>query len=194
MILSFKDSTGGESEMWRAIVRSLKAALRAMARLVNGVWTSVFGGGGEDVVIIDDDDGLPAAPLPAEKAVGNPAHADHDLRTALRRDAALIYTYAAKCQIDCVRPEMPACLSRAVRAWLPGLTTHDLMALTDAGQDEIRSHISGGPYIMGVHRVQALPPVKLERLPERDPLEGTALWQILDPRPVPQIQDLPRAS
>jgi hypothetical protein len=180
-----------ETMMFRSILRSLKAALRAMACLVGGVWTSVFGGGGGDV-IIDDDDGLPAPDAQPEKTVENYALADHDLRLAQRRAAALIYAYAADAQVDGVRPEMPPGLSRAVKAWLPGLTLHDLRALTEAGRNGIRAHIGKGPYIAGVHRVNPLPPVTLEeRIPEHEFEEESALRDMpMAPREVPYLWSL----
>jgi hypothetical protein len=179
--------------MLRKILKAMRAALRSMARPIDGTWRWVFGSGG-DVQVIDDDDGLPAPDAQPEKTVEK-SLADHDLRLAQRRDAALIYSYAAKCQLDGVRPEMPPCLSRALRSWLPGLTVYDLKALTDAGVDGIRAHISEGPYIAGVHRVHALPPLILERIPEADFEEEISLRHLPPaPRPASYLRDLLRAS
>jgi hypothetical protein len=175
--------------MFRSIVRAMSAALRAMLRLVDGVWTFVFGSGGGGDVIIDDDDGEPA---PAAQAETEPySLADSDLLLAQRRNAALVFTYAAAAQVDGVRPQMPPAMSRAVREWLPGLTVYDLRALTDAGVDGIRAHLYDGPYITGIHRVNPLPPVALEKIPEHDPAEEIVLWKTSTaPRGVDYLRDL----
>lgn len=151
--------------MLRKILKALRAALRSIVRMFDGTWRYVFGAGGGDIVVDDLD---PTAPDTLEKtveSVGTTGKSEHLVRTEERRDAALVFAYAGRCQIDGVRPPLALCLPRIVREWLPGLTLHDMKLLTNAGQDGIRTHLREGPYIQGLYRVRRMPPIALETIP-----------------------------
>lgn len=149
--------------MLRKILKALRSALRAMVKAIDGTWRTVFGSGGGDIVV---DDYEPAMDKSVESVGTTPAPVDeHVLRTESRRDAALVYVYAGKCQLDGVRPPAAPCLPRVTRDWLAGLSLADLRLLTDAGQDGIRAHLSTGPYIQGLHRIRRLPPIALATIP-----------------------------
>jgi hypothetical protein len=133
--------------------------------MVDGTWKFVFGGGGGDY-LIDDDDGAPdphAAEKSVESAGTTPEFDEHAVRTARRRDAALVRTWALTTLTDSKRPPMAPCLPRIVRDWLPGLDASELTLIADATPDQVLQHLATGPYIAGLHRVQRLPPVALDR-------------------------------
>jgi hypothetical protein len=141
------------------IMKALRSALRSMMRLLDGTWRYVFGAGGGDIVV---DDYEPVVEKTLENAVNAPAPEEHDLRTDLRRDAALVRIYAMKSVMTGERPASASCLPRIVREWLPGLDAGQLKMLAEANADQVLQHIHQGPYLQGVLRVQRLQPVPLE--------------------------------
>jgi hypothetical protein len=147
--------------MFAKMIKAVRSALRSMLKMVGGVWTRVFGSTAGDVVI-DDDHGTPdLAEKGVENAATTPVPDEHDLRTARRRDAAVVRTYALTALVDGKRPPTAPCLSRPLRAWLLGLTASDLALIADATPDQVLQHLHRGPYIQSLHRVRELPPVAL---------------------------------
>jgi hypothetical protein len=118
----------------------------------------VFGAGGGDIVV---DDYEPSIEKPVEIVETRAPEEEHDLRTDLRRDAALVRIYAMKAVMTGERSALAPCLPRIVREWLPGLDVGQLRMLADANADQVLQHIHQGPYLTGVHRVQRLQPVAL---------------------------------
>jgi hypothetical protein len=151
--------------MLRKILKAIKAAFRTMVRALDGTWKYVFGGSGGGDIMLDDDDGAPDAGEKTLESTGTtPAEPDeHALRTARRRDASLVRTYALTALVDGGRPPLAPCLPRVVRDWLPGLDASDLTLVADATPDQVLTHLAAGPYITGLHWVQRLPPVALDR-------------------------------
>jgi len=148
--------------MFAKIAKAIRSALRSMLKMVGGVWTRVFGSAGSDIVI-DDDHGAPdLAEKPVENAGTTPAPDEHAERTARRRDASLVRTYALTAIVDGKRPPLAPCLPRIVKDWLPGLAAGDLTLIADATPDQVLQHLHQGPYIQGLHRVRELPPVALD--------------------------------
>lgn len=152
--------------MLRKILKALRSALRAMAKAIDGTWRYVFGGGGGggDIVMDDDHD----APDPVEKSVENagttPSPLDeHDARVDQRRDASLVRIYSMKALMSGERPALAPCLPRIVKEWLRGLDAGQLKMLADATADQVLQHLHKGPYLQGVHRVQRLQPVPLDK-------------------------------
>jgi hypothetical protein len=155
-----QDSPGGLI-MLRKILKALSSALRAMVRAIDGTWRHVFGSGGGDLMV-DDMQETDADPHKAVESAGKaPFLNEHDLRTNMRRDAALVRIYCMKAVMTGERPALAPCLPRAVRDWLPGVDAGGLKLIADATADEVLQHLHKGPHLQGVHRVQRLKPVAL---------------------------------
>ena len=151
--------------MLRKFLKALRSTLRAMMKMLDGTFASVFGGGG-DIVLDDDYD----APAPFEKSVENARTTEapideHALRTDQRRDAALVRIYSMRALLTGERPALAPCLPRNIRDWLPGLDAGELKLIADATPDQVLQHLHQGPYIPCLRRVQRLQPVALSMEP-----------------------------
>ena len=162
-------------------MKAIKAAMRSMLKAIGGAWSVLFGSGGGDIVIDDDYDAPDSAEKAVESAGTSPDPDEHMLRTALRRDASLVRTYAFTALVDGKRPALAPALSRIAKDWLPGLTTSDLTLIADATPDQVLQHMHEGPYIEGLHRLRKLPPVPLAM--KTGPVTGGD-----EPRPVASLR------
>ena len=165
--------------MVRTILRALRAVMRALARVASlpgrGLG-GLLGGGGYEY--IEDDDGSPDPEAP-EKTVDNSKsiHAAYLETLARQTIARCVLEYAANAQVDLVRQPLAPLVPRCVKEWLPGLSLSELKMLTDAGADAIGSHITRGPYIVGLFRVMRLPPVLLERPGLSSAADEKLMWE-----------------
>jgi hypothetical protein len=99
-----------------------------------------------------------------------------DVVQSLLRESRIVYSYAGGCLLARERQPTPEKLSRAVKAWLPGLTVGELRRLTCVGSTGICEHLQGTKRIAGLPRVQPLPTRALTFGPKAaDPEDGLAM-------------------
>lgn len=141
----------------KAIMKGMRAALRAMRRLAGAPFAWLGGGDYEDEPDFDEADEVLPGVSEFEKR-----------QEAAEAQAIDVIRYAAASVLYDVPAPLPPPLPPALREWCRGLSRDECLAICGARPEAVSSHIKVVFLLPDVRKVCALPTAQSEREPLAD--------------------------